>query len=349
MAEIKVKALDSAAAMEEVVKRLGVDALIVSTRKIDGQIEIVATNDDPNASRPEVEIDNNTTVSFSDILRTKMTDPPSSAEVEAEKHRSGSEVIQNIQNELITLNKLFQEPLSDSSKVYTDYALLRMAGLSSKISENIKNFDVNGTLSEISKTVAKSFVKGQSDVFDNSEIYFIAGLEKSGKSVFCEKYKNSLEKDAPGIKVNYFKNVTGASDYNKVATWLQKNRDAKHTSSIKCIVEINDLTQLETQLYRFQKSYPDINFCLVNIVEVGHSYEFIINNVRSAQLENEFMAITKLDTCDISLQEICALIEMGHRCSFFSGMVNTNEGLYYSRVDQLVSHIVSIAEKQKDL
>jgi len=158
-----------------------------------------------------------------------------------------------------------------------------------------------------------------------------------------------LEKDAPGIKVNYFKNVTGASDYNKVATWLQKNRDAKHTSSIKCIVEINDLTQLETQLYRFQKAYPDINFCLVNIVEVGHSYEFIINNVRSAQLENEFMAITKLDTCDISLQEICALIEMGHRCSFFSGMVNTNEGLYYSRVDQLVSHIVSIAEKQKDL
>ncbi|NCV48986.1 MAG: hypothetical protein EBW46_04635 [Rhodobacterales bacterium] len=349
MAEIKVKALDSAAAMEEVVKRLGVDALIVSTRKIDGQIEIVATNDDPNASRPEVEIDNNTTVSFSDILRTKMTDPPSSAEVEAEKHLSGSEVIQNIQNELVTLNKLFQEPLSDSSKGDTDYAVLRMAGLSRKVSKTIKNFDVNGTVSEISKTVAKRFVKGQSDIFDNSEIYFIAGLEKSGKSVFCEKYKNSLEKDAPGIKVNYFKNVTGASDYNKVATWLQKNRDAKHTSSKKCIVEINDLTQLETQLYRFQKAYPDINFCLINIVEVGHSYEFIINNVRSAQLENEFMAITKLDTCDISLQEICALIEMGHRCSFFSGMVNTNEGLYYSRVDQLVSHIVSIAEKQKDL
>ena len=130
---------------------------------------------------------------------------------------------------------------------------------------------------------------------------------------------------------------------------VAKNRDTKHASSIKCIVEINDLTQLETQLYRFQKAYPDINFCLLNIVEVGHSYDFIINNVRSAQLENEFMAITKLDTCDISLQEICAFMEMGHRCSFFSGMVNAKEGLYYSRVDQLVSHIVSIAEKQRDL
>ena len=56
MAEITVKALDSATAMEEVVKRLGVDALIVSTRKIDGQIEIVATNDDPNQPFPKLRL-----------------------------------------------------------------------------------------------------------------------------------------------------------------------------------------------------------------------------------------------------------------------------------------------------
>jgi len=348
MAEITVKALDSATAMEEVVKRLGVDALIVSTRKIDGQIEIVATNDDPNPAIPQVEINNEPAVNFSDILKTKMTDLSGTTETDTEKHRSGPDIIKNIQDDLKSLNNLIQEPVIDSLHRHTDYKLLRMAGLNSEISEKIKNFNIDGTLSEISKTIAKSFVKGQSDTFDNSEIYFVAGLEKSGKSVFCEKYKNSLEKDAPGIKVNYFKNVTGASDYNKVATWLQKNRDTKHTFSIKCIVEINDLTQLETQLYRFQKAYPDINFCLINVVEVGHSYEFIRNNVRSAQLENELMVVTKLDTCDISLQEICAFIEMGHRCSFFSGMVNATEGLYYSRVDQIVSHIVSIAEKQKD-
>jgi len=348
MAEITVKALDSATAMEEVVKRLGVDALIVSTRKIDGQIEIVATNDDLNSDISQVQTNHNTGVNFSDILKTKMTDLHSKADIATEKNRSGPDIIQNIQNDLKSLQNFIQGPVIDSLQNDTDYKLLRMAGLSCEIGEKIKNFNVDGTLAEISKTIAKSFVRGQSDTFDNSKIYFVAGLEKSGKSIFCEKYKNSLEGDAPGIKVNYFKNVTGASDYNKVATWLQKSRDTKHTSSVKCIVEINDLSQLETQLYRFQKAYPDINFCLINVVEVGHSYEFIMNNVRSAQLENEFMVVTKLDTCDISLQEICALIEMGHRCSFFSGMVNTTEGLYHSRVDQLVSHIVSIAEKQKD-
>ena len=43
MVEITVKAVDSASAMEEVEKRLGADALIVSTNRVDGQIEIVAT------------------------------------------------------------------------------------------------------------------------------------------------------------------------------------------------------------------------------------------------------------------------------------------------------------------
>ena len=46
MAEITVRAVDSALAMEEIQKRLGDDALIISTTKKDGQIEIVATDQD---------------------------------------------------------------------------------------------------------------------------------------------------------------------------------------------------------------------------------------------------------------------------------------------------------------
>ena len=48
MVEITVKAADSASAMEEIEKRLGADAMIVSTNRVDGQIVIVATNDDPS-------------------------------------------------------------------------------------------------------------------------------------------------------------------------------------------------------------------------------------------------------------------------------------------------------------
>ena len=54
MAEITVRAIDSALAMEEVQKRLGDDALIISTQRIDGQIEITAT--DEEVIKPEKEI-----------------------------------------------------------------------------------------------------------------------------------------------------------------------------------------------------------------------------------------------------------------------------------------------------
>ena len=54
MAEITVRAIDSALAMEEVQKRLGDDALIISTKRIDGQIEITATDED--VIKPEKEI-----------------------------------------------------------------------------------------------------------------------------------------------------------------------------------------------------------------------------------------------------------------------------------------------------
>ena len=51
MAEITVRAIDSALAMEEIQKRLGDEALIISTRRVDGQIEITATDDELTASR----------------------------------------------------------------------------------------------------------------------------------------------------------------------------------------------------------------------------------------------------------------------------------------------------------
>ena len=46
MAEITVRALDSALAMEEIQKRLGDEALIISTKRVDGKIEITATDEE---------------------------------------------------------------------------------------------------------------------------------------------------------------------------------------------------------------------------------------------------------------------------------------------------------------
>ena len=111
---------------------------------------------------------------------------------------------------------------------------------------------------------------------------------------------------------------------------------------------MNDLEQLETQLYKFQQQNPSLAFSVINVIEVGRSYEFLKKNIRRPNLENEYSVISKLDTCDITLPEVSALIELGHKCSFFSGIVQSDEGLYYSRVDQVASHLTALVEKQKD-
>lgn len=45
MPELKITAVDTSLAMDEVEKKLGPDALILSTTRRDGMIEILATNE----------------------------------------------------------------------------------------------------------------------------------------------------------------------------------------------------------------------------------------------------------------------------------------------------------------
>ena len=67
MTTYKFLASDSASAMEEVVKKLGPDALIVSTSKRGNKVEIEATNDFSRQKNQKDIKDN-----FSDVLHSKI-------------------------------------------------------------------------------------------------------------------------------------------------------------------------------------------------------------------------------------------------------------------------------------
>nr|ADD96386.1 hypothetical protein [uncultured organism MedDCM-OCT-S09-C206] len=110
MVEITVKAADSASAMEEIEKRLGADAMIVSTNRVDGQIEIVATNDDPSKyqkrSEPLVLDKNYRIKGFSDVLNSKLSaeDKPLKSEI-VENY---SEIEKNAENIKLEIDKLVE-------------------------------------------------------------------------------------------------------------------------------------------------------------------------------------------------------------------------------------------------
>ena len=352
MPEITVTALDSATAMEEVVKRLGMDALIVSTRRVGSQIEIVATNDEIVAANTigQSKRKNNSTggANFSEVLKSKLTDLRDDTSNEIAHPRNKYEVIKSIRDELCFLEDIIDEPSESEPRINVVVDAFRLAGLSKKVKNYLPDLDASISITELSKMIAKKFVRGQSDEFDNSDIYFVVGLEKSGKSTFVEKLRKFIETQNPDLLVHILKNVTGTSDYKNVADWFSKKIKAARKQPVRVIVEVNAIEQLETQLYKFQQQNPSLVFSVINVIEVGRSYDFLLKNIRSPKLENEYSVISKLDACDITLPEVSALIELGHKCSFFSGIVQSDEGLYYSRIDQVAAHLTALVEKQKD-
>jgi hypothetical protein len=351
MPEITVTALDSATAMEEVVKRLGMDALIVSTRRVGSQIEIVATNEEMVSGKTQdqpKQKKSNTNANFSELLKSKLANVTDETSSDIAPPRNKHEVIKTIRDELRLLEDIMDEPSENKPNSNTVLDAFRLAGLSKRVKSHLPDLDATISTTDLSKMIAKKFVRGQSDEFDNSDIYFVVGLEKSGKSTFVEKLRKFFETQNPDLSVQIFKNVTGASDYKNVADWFSKKIKSARKQPVRVIVEVNALEQLETQLYKFQQQNPSLAFSVINVIEVGRSYDFLLKNIRTPNLENEYSVISKLDACDITLPEVSALIELGHKCSFFSGIVQSDEGLYYSRVDQVAAHLTALVEKQKD-
>ena len=56
--------------------------------------------------------------------------------------------------------------------------------------------------------------------------------------------------------------------------------------------------------------------------------------------EKYYWAFTKLDTYDLSVAEISAMIELDNKCMFFSGMDKVKDGAYYAKVDQIEAYLL---------
>lgn len=352
MGEITVRALDSAMAMEEIVRRLGEDALIVSTRKVDQMIEIVATDEIqqetalPSSPSIVVETSAEKSVSapeFQKILDAKLQQKNSDQEDESNPQQHYDDLITDLKLKIEQLPSLIEKSINSRYQKSQHLWHFRAAGLTPNLVALIPEVTKQETESSIAQLIAKKFVKGRSDSFEVAQVYFVIGTKSSGKSTFIEKFKSLIQSQNRDLSVYSFKNVTGSSDYNNISSWLRKKTDLNN----KLIVEVNNIEQFDSQIVRFRQANTSTQFSVINVIEVGSSYEFLMKRQRPAQLDCEYAVVSKLDLCDISLHEICALIELGHRCYFFSGGTSEHDGLYFSKVGDVAAHLIALADRQK--
>jgi energy-coupling factor transporter ATP-binding protein EcfA2 len=345
MAEITVRAIDSALAMEEIQKRLGDSALIISTQRIDGQIEITATDEEivkaEKESKPLILDDIYRQDKFSSVLNRKVGEaeagqyPKSSDEL----YSAVTNKIEKISEELSGL-KLLIDNYSDSEAVeFGTIDKLRFIGF---MPATIDIFDDLSNETEVVVAVrklAKAFVNGKCKHFDESNIFLIAGEKGSGKSTFVNKFV-SLQQD--NDKETDYLSFSDQGKRKLLAAVKSLNLSQAPGNSPKrqaIIIDTsnqeNDMNLLIVDLY---KANPEAKISVIHTVPVGSSYERLKKDTKIKSSEKYYWAFTKLDTYDLSVAEISAMIELENRCMFFSGIDKVKDGAYYAKVDQIEAY-----------
>jgi len=351
MVEITVKAADSASAMEEIEKRLGADAMIVSTNRVDGQIEIVATNDDPSKYQKTPEplvLDKNYRIKgFSEVLNSKLSadDKPLQSEIS----KNHNQILQNAENIKAEIDKIVElsSGLNESNESERSvHELFQMSGIKKSLIENAEYSDGKISLKDASKILAKSFINGKCDHFENSSIYIVKGNEGVGKTLFVKKLKNLFETQNDKKSCTVFEHANPKKSLAEIKSWISKNKSQIFEKKKIGILELSNAENIDDFLLNLSKLESKIKFSVVNLIPVGNSYEYLIKNMPKRQLENEYLALTKLDLCDLSILEIAAFVELNHKCMFFSGVPSSEEGLYFAKVGQTAEHIVQTIENR---
>ena len=357
MVEIKVQASDSASAMEEVEKRLGSDALIVSTTKVDGKIEIVATNDEPSKyqkpSDPLI-LDSEYRISnFSDILggQIEKTNKKNFKSSDLAQRTLFDESIQSIKSEIKKLEDLSyrdQQTQQDSEKKAVP-DLFMFAGISKNLVDLLSKDSNENNVENMAKTIAKKLVNGQCPHFETSDVILIIGAPFSGKSVFSKKLVDLMQKREEVKECKLLDSDNDKGILNKVNSWAANIGGNEKQPERMVIAELRDAANVERALLAINKYNPKLKVSIINVCEVGKSYQWLKGNLAKRTLENEYLAITKLDLCDLSLAEISAFIELDHKCMFFSGIETETDGLFFAQVDKVKSHLIQTIENEEYL
>ena len=342
MTEITVRAADSSLAMEEIQKKLGDAAYIISTRKTGGQIEIVATDDDTEFFKKEKPfvLDGDYRInSFSSVLDERISAASKQTSDLTAKGTHADKKIDQLVSQLLELKRLNNESQKITQKE-DHFTKLRLAGFSQKVAESLKAAGGMNEIGELIKTISKKFISGKNKHFDESDVVIVVGQKQSGKSVFAQKLYSMMQNDSENRSIEQI-------DDKNIKKLFKAAKDSLNKPSQALIIEkTNENLNIDFLFLELKKIKRDVKITVINTIAVGSSYEFLMKFVDPNLYQSQFVAFTKLDICDISIPEISAVLELDLKCLFFSGIDQVHDGLYFSKIAQIESFLTKkIIEK----
>ena len=377
MTTYKFLASDSASAMEEVVKKLGPDALIISTSKKGNKVEIEATN---NLSNHQKQRD--TSGNFSDMLHSKIDFLREKQRNRIYSRTSNDYDTVDTRTNFVNENKSSEmikvrEQIKDLQNMLSGMVITDEKGLNEKTGNSVSlklrqleftpeivsllkpsydGLSLDRGLTAFIKAFANNIACEEIQDIFKSQVIFIIGPSGSGKTTLSAKLAARIMEDDKQMK------PTLVSTENEV---VNRSEDLAHYSKLLNIPKLNyqidenctnfksicsgqkivDLSLIaEESKYLIQNVRDQLGATKVTTVlclPTGSSRELLTSQISKYKDFKPIIAFTKVDECQLFPRELCVLANKHVKMGFITGSKTILGSLALSGPDVLASHLDS--------
>ena len=341
MSTLTVKAMDSAAAMDEIVSKLGPDAVILSTTKIDGKVVMEASSgarQSHNRSLGEK--------GFANILSEKMINSPknNTAETRSEYSLPTAREIQNLQQQITKLQQMLDglyltdfdginQNLTSNSRV-----TLQQAGFSPEVLNDFKasylgyNYadGCNRFLSDLSTHL--TFDEGETLL--SNKFIFVIGQSGTGRTTMVGKLTAYLKESSPKKDLMTAEIISGGQRHNgQLQDFCRLLNSQVFTIGPDApFADFNQIRNNEVMVVDLALPLAQAVKKLTEIIAVvGRQNVGIILTVPASTSANmiettsdltnnlaPIVALTKLDECDVSTAEFSSFATFNAKIGLLS-------------------------------
>ena len=322
MPELKFSAADTSLAMEEVQRKLGPDALILSTERRDGLIEIVATNDPEKVeeasrqasekirSRKEAKLDSVDeggsldqefskiidieTAKYEEVIATKEMDVSQDAvETFTESKRrifSKSDLGPEFSRVSLELQLLIDSAVSlatEHGQSLSTPSKMKTLGFSRKtITKIVTDPNTIIEINDVLKKFTRKIINGKDKVFDASQIILVCGPERAGKTVLSNKLSQFL----PPMTAGQPNRVISDPLSGDLASMFDTGADAGITSLFRKRQDVN--LREDRLIIDYEGSLDVLNAVLFKLKELKEKPN--VSVVYALEVGKSYNAVQKL-------------------------------------------------------
>jgi len=362
MSKLTVKAMDTATAMDEIVNKLGPDAVILSTSKIDGKIVMeAASGTQPTQGRLMNE------KQFSNILSEKMIDTPGKNKTlpGLEKMLPTAKEIQSLQSQMSQIQKMLSglfitdldgvnQDLSSNSRV-----ILQQAGFSSQVLNDFKTAYLGKTFRngchQFLSDISSHLTYHDSESLLSKKFIFITGQSGTGRTTMVGKLTASLKEALPNKSVITAEMITsGQQRSSRLQDFCRLLNSQVYTIGVDTSAsDFNEIKSNEVMIVdmampvsnateKLTEILPSVgpeNVGIILTVPASTSAKMIEITLNDTKLLEPMVALTKLDECEVTTAEFSSFATINAKIGLFSASKSIADAPLFASESVLLQYL----------